>query len=63
MIIDTAAQLWYNGIAGAEDRAMLESDPSADAGDGATGQNHTGSAPLHMQNCTVWKAINPCLAP
>lgn len=36
---------------------MLESDPSAAAGDGATGQSHAGSARC-VPCCIVQKAVN-----
>ena len=38
------ADLAYTDTAGAEDRATLRSDPSADAGDGVAGQGLTGPA-------------------
>jgi len=44
-------------LAGAEDRAMLESDLSADTGDGATGQGLCGPARC-VSSCSVQKAIN-----
>jgi len=51
------ANLDYTPTAGAEDRATLRSDPSADAGDGVAGQGLTGPAhsiqtnQLHCPKC------------
>jgi len=37
---------------------MLESNPSADTGDGATGGQSQPSSALRLSCCIVWKAIN-----
>jgi len=47
------AESWWNCLAGAADRATLESDPSADAGDGATGQGRYGPARYVYPSCAV----------
>ena len=60
------ANLDYTPTAGAEDRATLRSDPSADAGDGVVGQGLTGPAhnsqtnQLHRQKSD--KPNNPAAA-
>ena len=60
------ANLDYTPTAGAEDRATLRSDPSADAGDGVAGQGLTGPAhsiqtnQLHRQKSD--KPNNPATA-
>ena len=51
--------MWYTDNTCAEDRATLESDPSAAAGDSVTGQSPAGLCPtVTPSRHTVPKAIN-----